>query len=643
MKILVFLEPIYFRNKADFVSAHYAPLVEPILAALIGDNTTADVAIMSNILVCLRGVEVIRKLENQNINLHFYPISGHSCLEPVGFSKRRYCRDVFETEQSPSFNSYLATSLEHCLHDFAPHMVITTSHNSYLAESCLRTNTCLLTTEFGPFPRLGFPNNRSISFHRHYSRLSPRTSECSDFESDYDRSVLSNVLNRQLLATEKHPLAQKIKNYCEVLNSKHRLALLALQPPDWITWEGSLAEPYSPTEIVMLALKKMSADLLIVNFHPDQGGRVSPSIIAELWLSGLPILRVPPEFNTATAELFVPHVHEVITVSSNVGFLAYLNGKKLTLLGDSYLNNLPHLSTEPDDQGPHPGFVRSFFENSHIPEDIYTKPHRLRSAIIHKLKKEAMEHLLPAIRSQGGPEEAKMPSRAVSDNLKQTHRAIKRQLDHYSFQVMLQRFGRLFLGYLVNEGAIGAELGVAGGYFSESLLLSGRFRTLYSIDSWSDHHNDAEFKSVKKRLRWYGRRSMVLRSTFEEALHKIPDGTLNFLYVDGYAHTGMNATVLADWLPKLANNAVVAGHDYCRRMWPANVAGIDQVAAAHEFQRITAVPGIITTNDEDAIPSFYMYYKKAGRGRTPGCFQENSATALSDDCKSRKAVGFRSR
>jgi len=150
---------------------------------------------------------------------------------------------------------------------------------------------------------------------------------------------------------------------------------------------------------------------------------------------------------------------------------------------------------------------------------------------------------------------------------------------------------------------------------------SGHYRLLYSVDSWSDHHDWEEFLRVKKRLRKFGRRSKVLKADFDEAYHLIPDQSLNFLYVDGYAHTGMNAGVIAEWLPKLADNAVIAGHDYCKFTWPENVEGIDRLMRDRRFRDFTFVPGVITNNDEDAFPSFFARYTS----KTETCFSVQTA------------------
>lgn len=126
-------------------------------------------------------------------------------------------------------------------------------------------------------------------------------------------------------------------------------------------------------------------------------------------------------------------------------------------------------------------------------------------------------------------------------------------------------------GTLLNEHGcrIGAELGVAKGAFSNCLLERSRLSLLVSIDRWSDHHNDREYRSVLELLRRHGDRSHVLRMTFDAALPLFPDGYFDFIYIDGYAHTGQEGgRTLARWWPKLRQGGVFAGHDYAKTYAP---------------------------------------------------------------------------
>lgn len=126
----------------------------------------------------------------------------------------------------------------------------------------------------------------------------------------------------------------------------------------------------------------------------------------------------------------------------------------------------------------------------------------------------------------------------------------------------------------VKPNGEGIELGVAKGEFSSSLLASGKFKMLYCIDRWADHHHIGEYFDVLNRFRQYN--AMIIRSTFEEALDLFERESLDFIYVDGYAHTGQeNGKTLYDWYPKLKTGGLFAGHDYHKR-WPETVRVVDE-------------------------------------------------------------------
>lgn len=147
------------------------------------------------------------------------------------------------------------------------------------------------------------------------------------------------------------------------------------------------------------------------------------------------------------------------------------------------------------------------------------------------------------------------------------------------------------LATLVPRGGVGIELGVATGLFSSALLQSGaQIGCLYSIDRWSDHHNVSEYFHACQLLRVYGERSVVLRAAFEEALPLFSDASVDFIYIDAYAHTGQEGgRILDQWWPKLKEGAVFAGHDY-DPAWPATIEAVDAFAAAHQTG-IAIIPG----------------------------------------------------
>lgn len=148
------------------------------------------------------------------------------------------------------------------------------------------------------------------------------------------------------------------------------------------------------------------------------------------------------------------------------------------------------------------------------------------------------------------------------------------------------------------------ELGVASGYYSESLLQNGQLTRLYSVDLWGDdNHNNHEYVSCVSRLAPYGDKSVVLRMDFSQALLHFPVHFFDFIYIDAFAHTGQQGgQLLIDWWSKLKPGGIFAGHDYSSS-WPLTKAAVDRFAAQHELS-IQTYPTTQTGCPEDRFESW---------------------------------------
>lgn len=119
---------------------------------------------------------------------------------------------------------------------------------------------------------------------------------------------------------------------------------------------------------------------------------------------------------------------------------------------------------------------------------------------------------------------------------------------------------------------IGAELGVAEGYFSNDLLENG-LEKLYMVDAWAtlpgrgdgaspQEWHDANFKKALARVAKHGDNAIILRGTTVEMSQLVADGSLGLVYLDaGHWYADVMADLQA-WVPKVRTGGVVAGHDY---------------------------------------------------------------------------------
>ena len=145
------------------------------------------------------------------------------------------------------------------------------------------------------------------------------------------------------------------------------------------------------------------------------------------------------------------------------------------------------------------------------------------------------------------------------------------------------------------------ELGVCKGEYSEAILQGSNCELLYSIDRWAGDrgHNNKQYMQAMSRLHPYGGRNMVLRMSFEEACERFPNGFFDFIYIDGYAHTGQDGgKTLEQWWPLLKSGGIFAGHDYCPK-WAATMKAVDSFVSHRGLK--------LYTTQKDRYPSWFVF------------------------------------
>lgn len=166
---------------------------------------------------------------------------------------------------------------------------------------------------------------------------------------------------------------------------------------------------------------------------------------------------------------------------------------------------------------------------------------------------------------------------------------------------------------LAESGNIGIELGVAAGSFSARMVHSGRFIRYFGVDVYGDGHSVKEYKKALLAVGLTENYSL-LRMTFDQALDLFPDNHFDFIYCDGYAHTGEEGgRTLIDWFPKLKTGGVMAGDDYDAEAWPLVVWAVNDVVAQLD------VPLMVTDKVTDQPYNKYRswYFVKPSGGQPP--------------------------
>ncbi|MDQ2090473.1 class I SAM-dependent methyltransferase [Marimonas arenosa] len=132
-------------------------------------------------------------------------------------------------------------------------------------------------------------------------------------------------------------------------------------------------------------------------------------------------------------------------------------------------------------------------------------------------------------------------------------------------------------------GLVGVELGVAGGGFSKRMVDSGKFETFFGVDMYADTHDVDQYKDALRHVGLFAPYKL-LRMSFAEAYDLFDDESLDFIYIDGYAHTGQEGgETIWHWARKVKPGGLIAGDDY-HEDWPLVKEAVDLFAEVTRFE-----------------------------------------------------------
>jgi hypothetical protein len=88
----------------------------------------------------------------------------------------------------------------------------------------------------------------------------------------------------------------------------------------------------------------------------------------------------------------------------------------------------------------------------------------------------------------------------------------------------------------------------------------------YAVDTWlgdahATHYKESVYQELVEHHRQYEAFSTLLRMTFDEALPRIPDASVDLLHIDGLHFYDAVKKDYETWRPKLTDRAVVLFHD----------------------------------------------------------------------------------
>lgn len=179
----------------------------------------------------------------------------------------------------------------------------------------------------------------------------------------------------------------------------------------------------------------------------------------------------------------------------------------------------------------------------------------------------------------------------------------------------------------------GAEIGVEQGEYSEVLCQAIPGVRLLCVDAWRaypgyrDHVDqrklDRFFEETTARLAPYSGATLVRKFSLD-AVTDVPDGSLDFVYIDGNHSFQACTNDIAEWSKKVRPGGIIAGHDYVRYYLPNQIQVVQVVNGWTDAQEIT--PWFLLGRQEkregelrDTARSWFWVHdpKPRHRGRRP--------------------------
>lgn len=142
----------------------------------------------------------------------------------------------------------------------------------------------------------------------------------------------------------------------------------------------------------------------------------------------------------------------------------------------------------------------------------------------------------------------------------------------------------------LDHPALGAELGVKNGQFTEHMLRSFKSLRMVAVDLWAplpplekvgyEDYWTWDFEAIraefKERTEPYADRLTVLRMDTADAAAEFEDRMFDFVFVDAeHTYDGVRDDIRA-WWPKVKPGGALCGHDY-RNKFPGVKAAVDEL------------------------------------------------------------------
>jgi len=371
-RILYFLDPVAFRQDPACLVPHFAwvRLVEQAAGLMSG-----GVALAANAVVC----EKWRQDASKGKARLCFELPTHSPLAPFNHRRADYARALYGTGEDANA---LTDALADVRRAYAPDLIVTTCQNAFAQKAF--AGIPALYVEQAPLPRLrqNLKTYFDPSGHQIGSLLETRASDIKNIrlgaEDWQELSTFPDQIREQIYA--RHETYPEACAAFDDIRRQGKVALLATQPPDWPTYEGSY-EGAVPVEDLLYAWGQALPDgwLGVPTYHPHF--RLTPDMESAL-ATACPKLRfLPKHLSQGLTELYIPEADGLITISSTSAATALIFCKKVIVCGQSpFAAWCGHEAMDIDDTDPltqvEATALLAFLSNRycHLHEDLLANP-----------------------------------------------------------------------------------------------------------------------------------------------------------------------------------------------------------------------------------------------------------------------------
>jgi len=179
----------------------------------------------------------------------------------------------------------------------------------------------------------------------------------------------------------------------------------------------------------------------------------------------------------------------------------------------------------------------------------------------------------------------KRNSKHTQERICQTIESL-RQRERCFSEVVSGSYGKITDFIREHDLKVGCEVGVAFGGQSLHILRGANVERLYSIEPYPGRENVKylRYLLVRRRLDFFGQRSVFIRDRSPEASRRFADESLDFVYLDGEHTYRMVSKELPAWWPKLRRGGYLLADDYGHKKYPGVVRAVDEFARKKDLK-----------------------------------------------------------